>query len=99
MFNIIKHRDFMLADDLPTWMQAGPRAIHSAIPTIPCSMKTRARADVSLIQASRWEGREPDPTGCDNRAGFFRTAQPKLQGRMPTHAQARGPSRLKLPFV
>jgi len=22
MFNIVKHRDFMLADDLPTWRQA-----------------------------------------------------------------------------
>src|SRR6266436_6636087 len=35
---------------------SGPRAILSAIETIPCSIKIRARTDVSLNQASRWEG-------------------------------------------
>src|SRR5450755_3856339 len=45
-----------------SWMRAGPRAIRSDIETIPCSIKIRARTDVSLNQASRWEGGEPDPT-------------------------------------
>src|SRR6266849_7971729 len=45
-----------------SWMRAGPRAIRSAIETIPCSIKIRARSDVSLNQASRWERLEPDPT-------------------------------------
>ena len=70
-------------------MRAGPRAIRSAIETIPCSLKIRARTDVSLNQASRWAGMRARPYACcDNRAGFLRISQPKLQGRISAHAQA-----------
>jgi hypothetical protein len=30
MFNIVKHRDFMLADDLPTWRQAEELRLENA---------------------------------------------------------------------
>src|SRR5712664_830553 len=71
-----------------SWMRAGPRAIHSDIETIPCSIKIRARSDVSLNQVAVG-GMRAGPYACrDYRAGFLGIPQPKLQSGIPAHAQA-----------
>jgi hypothetical protein len=49
-------RRTMNSRQLFCWMRAGPRAILSDIEIIPCSIKIRARTEVSLNHASRWEG-------------------------------------------
>jgi len=50
MFNIVKHRDFMLADDLPTWRE-----------TEELRLRNYGHENIVIIRADAEPGTEPGP--------------------------------------